>query len=100
MLGFDFYEAWTGVAQPLTKFDLVAVPGKTGAMENWGLLLFDERRFLFNRVCTCSATLFRMLYLPYQTHLDQAWRGRHWQRVVVESGWLCHRILKAPGTSG
>ena len=34
--------------QPLEKFDLVAVPGKGGAMENWGLLLFDEGRFLFN----------------------------------------------------
>jgi len=46
----DFYEAWTGVKQPLPKFDLVAVPGKTGAMENWGLLLFDEFRFLLNHV--------------------------------------------------
>jgi len=46
----DFYEAWTGVPQPLPKFDLLAVPGKTGAMENWGLLLFDEFRFLLNHV--------------------------------------------------
>ncbi len=48
----EFYTAWTGVHQPLSKFDLVAVPGKSGAMENWGLLLFDERRFLWFEVRT------------------------------------------------
>ena len=46
----DFYHDWTGIAQPLNKFDLAAVPGKGGAMENWGLLLFDEDRFLVNQV--------------------------------------------------
>ena len=45
-----FYTEWTGVTQPLRKFDLVAVPGKGGAMENWGLLQFDEDRFLVNNV--------------------------------------------------
>ena len=44
----NFYTEWTGIIQPLEKFDLVAVPGKGGAMENWGLLLFDEDRFLVN----------------------------------------------------
>ena len=44
----EFYTTWTGIQQPLQKFDLVAVPGKQGAMENWGLLLFDETRFLWN----------------------------------------------------
>jgi aminopeptidase N len=46
----NFYEGWTAFQLPLAKFDLVAVPGKTGAMENWGLLLFDEFRFLLNHV--------------------------------------------------
>ncbi len=40
----DYYERYTLLTQPLTKFDLVAVPGKTGAVENWGLLLFDAER--------------------------------------------------------
>ena len=43
-----FYGHLTGVAFALPKADMVAVPGKGGAMENWGLLLFDERRFLVN----------------------------------------------------
>ena len=51
-----FYEGWTGYRQPLDKFDLVAVPGKTGAMENWGLLLFDQRRLLFNQAGASGAS--------------------------------------------
>lgn len=44
---YQFYYDWTGVALPqqLGKLDLVAVPGKTFAMENWGLLLFDPERW-------------------------------------------------------
>jgi hypothetical protein len=45
----EFYQSWTDFILPLSKFDLVAVPGRTGAMENWGLLQYDEPRFLFNQ---------------------------------------------------
>ena len=48
--GTNFYEGYTGVALPLQKLDLMAVPGKGGAVENWGLLQMDERRLLFNEV--------------------------------------------------
>lgn len=59
----NFYEGWTAVSQPLPKFDLVAVPGKLGAMENWGLLLFDEFRFLFNHVSS-SILVLAFVFLP------------------------------------
>lgn len=41
------YQAFTGVPQdrgPDTKWDLLAVPGKTGAVENWKLLMMDPER--------------------------------------------------------
>jgi aminopeptidase N len=41
------YQTYTGVSQsraPATKWDLVAVPGKSGAVENWGLVVFDAER--------------------------------------------------------
>ncbi|EFJ41093.1 hypothetical protein VOLCADRAFT_98977 [Volvox carteri f. nagariensis] len=38
---YSFYLNYTGMALPLSKLDLVAVPGKSYAMENWGLLMFD-----------------------------------------------------------
>ena len=56
----DFYTNWTGVHQPLTKFDYVAVPGKAGAMENWGLLQFDERRMLVDPVRAMSCLGLRL----------------------------------------
>ena len=43
-----FMEQFTGVDFALPKMDLVAVPGKGGAMENWGLLTMDSESFLVN----------------------------------------------------
>ena len=53
--GFEFYETWTDWQQPLGKLDLVAVPGRQDTAQNWGLMLFDEHRFLFNNVRTPSS---------------------------------------------
>lgn len=42
------YQAYTGLTQsrgPDTKWDLLAVPGKTGAVENWQLLMMDPERW-------------------------------------------------------
>ena len=48
--GTDFYEDYTGIKLPLPKLDMVAIPGKRGAVEHWGLLQFDEERMLVNKV--------------------------------------------------
>lgn len=48
--GTEFYEGYTGVALPLQKLDLMAIPGRGGAVENWGLMQYDERRLLVNEV--------------------------------------------------
>ena len=53
--GTDFYEDYTGIKLPLPKLDMVAIPGKRGAVEHWGLLQFDEERMLVNQVgANCS----------------------------------------------
>jgi len=40
-------EQWTGIAYPLEKLDLIAVPDFVfGAMENWGAMLFRESALL------------------------------------------------------
>jgi len=44
------YQQYTGIMQSRglhTKWDLLAVPGKTGAVENWALLMMDPER------CVC-----------------------------------------------
>lgn len=56
MRGTDFYESYTGVVLPLKKLDFMAIPGKRGAVENWGLIQFDERRLLFNEVCSAAVS--------------------------------------------
>lgn len=48
--GTNYYEEYTGIELPLKKLDFMAIPGLGGAVENWGLLQFDERRMLVNEV--------------------------------------------------
>ncbi|KAK9861578.1 hypothetical protein WJX84_009108, partial [Apatococcus fuscideae] len=48
--GHELYRTYSNASLPLPKLDLVAVPGKAGAMENWGLLLFDQPRMLTHPV--------------------------------------------------
>lgn len=54
----DHYEQLTNISQPLPKFDLVAVPGKTGAVENWGLVMFDAARWASSTPTQCGCHLF------------------------------------------
>lgn len=42
----EFYTDMFQLEQPQKVFDFVAFPGRKGAMENWGLLIFDELRLL------------------------------------------------------
>ena len=45
----DFYDDFFGVAYPLEKQDLIAIPEfGAGAMENWGLITFRETSLLFS----------------------------------------------------
>ena len=37
-----YYKDYFGSAYPLPKLDQIAVPGKRGAMENWGLITYSE----------------------------------------------------------
>lgn len=37
-----YYKDYFGTAYPLPKLDQIAVPGKRGAMENWGLITYSE----------------------------------------------------------
>ncbi|EDV28943.1 uncharacterized protein TRIADDRAFT_37002 [Trichoplax adhaerens] len=45
-----FYGKTFGVAYPLPKMDLVAIPEfAAGAMENWGLILYRETSMIYNK---------------------------------------------------
>jgi aminopeptidase N len=50
-----YYNDYFGIAYPLPKLDLIAVPGGFGgAMENWGGIIFFESRLLFDPATSAS----------------------------------------------
>ncbi|CAD5116626.1 DgyrCDS5497 [Dimorphilus gyrociliatus] len=44
----DWFEDWTDYEHQTSKTDHVGLPNKGGAMENWGLILYDENALLFD----------------------------------------------------
>ena len=45
----EFYQSYFGIAYPLPKIDLIAIPDfAAGAMENWGAITFRESALLCN----------------------------------------------------
>lgn len=69
MRGTNYYERYTGIELPLKKLDFMAIPGLGGAVENWGLLQFDERRMLVNEVNNDSSSNIHRTPNTNRTHL-------------------------------
>jgi len=43
-----YYDAYYGIKYPLSKLDQIAVPDKSGAMENWGAIIYGEDSLLID----------------------------------------------------
>lgn len=82
--GTNFYESYTGVVLPLPKLDMVAIPGRGGAVENWGLIQFDERRMLVNEVCLSMCLLMCAFRCAFQCALRCAFQ--HMKQCLLD----CH----------
>ncbi|KAL6785138.1 hypothetical protein ACKKBG_A02585 [Auxenochlorella protothecoides x Auxenochlorella symbiontica] len=102
-----FYTAWTGIEQPLTKVDFVAIPGKQGAMENWGLLLFDEHRFLHSQATGGSFGAWRAADVVCHEVAHQWFgnlvTGTNWTQLAFNEGlasFLEYHCLTAVGAPG
>ncbi|XP_038078352.1 endoplasmic reticulum aminopeptidase 1-like [Patiria miniata] len=53
-----FYENFFGIAYPLSKQDMIAIPDfSAGAMENWGLITYREASILYQDGVTSSSRM-------------------------------------------
>jgi aminopeptidase N len=78
-----FYNDYFGVAYPLPKLDLIAIPGnyEAGAMENWGAITFIDDALLFDPKSSSAATK-ETIYIDTAHEMAHQWSGD-----LVTMGW-------------
>ncbi|XP_019763227.2 aminopeptidase N [Dendroctonus ponderosae] len=75
----------------MSKLDQMAVPGKSGAMENWGLVIYGESTLLFNSTLQTSATKQSIAGI-ISHELAHMWFGnlltcRWWSETFLNEGF-------------
>ncbi|GBQ20740.1 aminopeptidase [Gluconacetobacter sacchari DSM 12717] len=78
-----YYNDYFGVAYPLPKLDLIAIPGnyEAGAMENWGAITFIDDDLLFDPKTSAPATQ-EAVYVVVAHEMAHQWSGD-----LVTMGW-------------
>lgn len=89
----DSLNSYTGVnyTQSLSKLDEVAVSGKSGAMENWGLVLYSESGLLFDNTVQTNSDLQGILEVVAH-ELAHQWFGnlvtcKWWSETFLNEGF-------------
>jgi aminopeptidase N len=87
-----YFNEYFGIAYPLPKLDLIAVPGGFGgAMENWGGITFFESRLLFDPTTSASDArrgifniiAHEMAHLWFGDLVTMAW----WDNIWLNEGF-------------
>ncbi|RQM05792.1 hypothetical protein DH86_00004164 [Scytalidium sp. 3C] len=81
------FEKTFGIKFPLPKIDLIAVPGNQGAMEDWGLVTFNENLLLVDEKAT-SAEAFRLSASVIVHELAHQWFGNLVTMDFWDGLWL------------
>ncbi|KAI1732802.1 peptidase family m1 domain-containing protein [Ditylenchus destructor] len=85
----DWYDDWFGIACPLPKCDLIAIPDfSMGAMENWGLVTYREVALLVDQAKTSTQAKARIA-LIVSHELAHFWFGN-----LVTMKWWTDLWLK------
>jgi aminopeptidase N len=88
-----YYEDYTGVAYPLPKLDLIALPGGGGGMENWGAVIALESNLLFDPARAGQITRERIFAMVAHEVAHQ-WFGNlvtmaWWDDLWLNEGLTC-----------
>ena len=94
-----FYSEFFNIPYPLAKYDMIAIPDfSSGAMENWGLVLYRETCILVDPANSSqSSKQWVAIVVCHET--AHQWFG---ERVVVlvTSSKLCVKVTSSPWSGG
>ena len=88
-----FYNDYFGVAYPLPKLDMVAIPGNyaAGAMKNWGAITFIDNTLLFD-AANSDARTRETIAIDVAHEMAHQWSGdlvtmAWWDNIWLERGF-------------
>jgi aminopeptidase N len=97
-----FYKDYFGTAYPLPKLDQIAVPDKSGAMENWGLVTYSQNLLIVDPASASYAQRFasfnviahEIAHQWFGNLVTMAWWDGLWLNESFAS-WMGHKATAA-----
>jgi aminopeptidase 2 len=80
------HERTFGIEYPLPKLDMAAIPGHTGAMENWGCVIYDQKYLLVGNNASAASKQAAAQTIVHE--LAHQWFGNIVTLQWWDSTWL------------